>query len=236
MPSSIDITNLTFGYNTPLFDGKPVSLSVSANEIVALIGPSGIGKSTLLAATFNSELRLDGNIELRADEAENAIVRIGYVPQDASGESPLLSVLDIVSLGQVAIGPFATRKAQHDAMQILMELNLGHLSHRRIPELSGGQQQRVMLARAIMASRTTKILCLDEPTANLDEESQKIIYKLLKELAADGYAILMSTHDLDFALREASTVVAMSHNRVDVIAHSELESSGFLDSLFMEDM
>lgn len=236
MPASIHISNLVFGYDTPLFEGKPVSMSVAAGEIVALIGPSGIGKSTLLSATFNRELRLDGNIELCADEEENSVVRIGYVPQDASEESHLLSVLDIVALGASTLGPFATRIAQHDAMQILMELNLGHLSHRRIPELSGGQQQRVMLARAIMASHATKILCLDEPTANLDEESQKIIYKLLKELATDGYAILMSTHDLDFALREASTVVAMSHNRIDVIAHSELESSGFLDSLFMEDM
>lgn len=234
MEPQIIISNLAFGYTSPLFEVKRVNLEINAGDIVALIGPSGIGKSTLLASLFTPSFRIEGEVTISNEKSPKKNPAIGFVPQDATEESKLLSVLDIVSFGTGNIGAVASRKAQHDAMQILMELNIAQLSNRRMPELSGGQQQRVMLARAVLAASESKILCLDEPTANLDEDNQKVIYTLLKKLSKEGYIIVISTHELDFALKEASTVVALSKNRIDIIEHSELESSGFLDSLFLE--
>lgn len=202
--NAISIKNLTARYdkNIALED---INIDVKKGEFLALIGPNGGGKSTLIKAILGLA-PYEGKIEIFG---QKKIDDVGYVPQISSAEKKFpISVLEVVLSGlhQRTLNPFSkySQTQKNEAMDTLERLGLEKLADRQIDELSGGEFQKTLLCRALLSK--PKILLLDEPTANIDPSSAKNIYELLKELNKT-ITIVMSTHDL-FAVSDGVTRLA----------------------------
>jgi zinc transport system ATP-binding protein len=192
---------------------KDISFSLSCGEIVALIGPNGGGKSTLLR-TILGEWRHQGKITF-ADQ-QGAIMprpRIGFMPQQMSfdRQSPL-TVADLLGARQSRLPVFLgeSRKTRQASSHLLELVSASHLLNRRLGELSGGELQRVTLAFAL--DPIPDILLLDEPVSALDETGQALFYQLVCDLR-DRYDLLtlIVSHDPDVIAEYASTLIILNH-------------------------
>lgn len=206
-PSSLDLVGVTAqrragrGWVTVLAD---LDLAVAPGELVALMGPSGSGKSSviqmacgLLAPTAGT-VRIEGEEMAGGDRAGWAAARrrhLGVVHQrlDLLGG---LSVIDNVALPLLLDGGRVVA-AHSAALEALARVGADHLAGRPIEDLSGGEQQRVAIARAVVGERG--LVLADEPTAALDTVAAEEIVELLASLAAGGAAVLMATHDTRLA-------------------------------------
>jgi len=197
--SAIDVrgVGVRYGDVTALDD---VSLTVEAGRITGLIGMNGSGKSTLfktvigLIRPHTGTVRLDGASP--ADARRRGLV--GYVPQsdEVDGDFPV-SVRDVVMMGRYGRQGLTRRPRREDVAAVddaLRRVDLTDLADRQIGRLSGGQRKRAFVARGI--AQGARMLLLDEPFAGVDKRSEAMIVRLLRELAAEGHAILVSTHDL----------------------------------------
>ena len=192
----IEINNLHFS-----FDGnevlKRVNLTVNKGEFLALIGPNGGGKTTLLKLMLGLLEPDQGTVRVFKQPPRNVSRRIGYVPQDIHPNRNFpVSVLDVVLMGRLRSRKGWSRHSQKDriaAQEALDKMAMSALNHRNIAELSGGQRQRILIARALVSK--PDLLLLDEPTASIDTHGQTEFYSLLKELNKMT-TILMVSHDL----------------------------------------
>ncbi len=196
-----------------------VSLDLARREIVVLRGPSGSGKTTLLAVAggmlspTSGEVYIDGEPTSRLRDADRAAVRrrkVGFVFQDLQLVDDM-SVLENVLLPRVPDGLERTDVARAEAL--LARLDAGALVAKRTRALSGGERQRVAMVRALM--NDPGLLLLDEPTAHLDDARARTVMADLAALAAEGRAILLSTHDPRIAEHPAvNRVVDLSAGRL----------------------
>nr|WP_324609633.1 anchored repeat-type ABC transporter ATP-binding subunit [Streptomyces sp. WM6386] len=187
---------------------EDASLAVETGELVGLIGPNGAGKTTLLRAAL-------GLVPL-ASGAVSVASRPGYVPQrhEFAWDFPI-DVAGAVLTGRTrAIGWLRRpRQADREAADRALELTgLTGLARRPIGELSGGQRQRVLVARALAAE--PRLLLLDEPFTGVDVPTQELLNQLFRQLAAEGRALLMTTHDLAAAARTCDRVVLINRTVV----------------------
>ncbi|MCT2585567.1 anchored repeat-type ABC transporter ATP-binding subunit [Actinophytocola gossypii] len=199
--SALGVNGLSvdLGGRTVLTD---VDLTVDKGELVGLVGPNGAGKTTLLRT-------LMGLLRPRAGEVvvDDRVVRrgstgLGYVPQrhEFAWDFPI-SVENVVMTGRTGLlGPFrrpgvADWRAVGEALE---RVRMTELRARPVGELSGGQRQRVLLARAL--ALRPSVLLLDEPFTGLDMPTQELLSDLLRTLAREAHAVLMTTHDLPGAL------------------------------------
>lgn len=190
-----------------------VDLEIAPGQVTGLVGMNGSGKSTLFKALMGT-VRLEAG-EVRLDGMHPRTARkqgvVGYVPQseDVDWAFPL-SVRDVVMTGRYGhMGPTrrarpADRAAVADALE---RVELTELAGRQIGRLSGGQRKRVFVARAI--AQGARILLLDEPFAGVDKRSEATIVRLLHELAAQGCAVVVATHDLHALPQLAQSVVLL---------------------------
>lgn len=208
-----------------------VSLSVRAGEMVALIGPSGAGKSTLLRAISGLVAGdpQDGEVEAfglpvqargrLSDKVRQARLRLGFVFQQFN-LSPRLSLFTNAALGALGrigfwrglagLWPQETRAA---AMAALARVGVADQAGQRAGTLSGGQQQRAAIARALV--QKAEAILADEPVASLDPVSARRVMELLKALnARDGLTVIVSLHQVDYALRYCERVVALKDGRI----------------------
>jgi iron complex transport system ATP-binding protein len=196
-----------------------VSLAVDAGEWVCVIGPNGVGKSTLLAAIAGlvpSEGRIDlGGRPLRSLDRKTRARTIALVPQRPVVPEAM-RVADYVLLGRTPyLGPFGAERA-HDVdvvRSVLDRMDLWWAAGRRLDALSGGELQRVVLARAL--AQEAPVLLLDEPTTGLDLGHEQDVLELVASLrAASGLTVVSAMHDLTIAGQFAERFVLLDAGRV----------------------
>lgn len=199
MTAAIEITGVTVRYGDVLALDD-VSLRVEHGRVCGLIGMNGSGKSTLFKAIMGL-LRPDrGRVLVDGGDTASARKRrqLAYVPQSEEVDWTFpVSVHDVVMMGRYGHQGFTrrTRPADREAVaEALERVELTELAGRQIGQLSGGQRKRTFVARGIAQGART--LLLDEPFAGVDKRSESTIVRLLRELAAEGRTVLVSTHDL----------------------------------------
>ena len=196
----LEVKNVSKSYNNKkVLDN--FSLAVKKGEIISIIGPSGAGKSTLLRCINGLETLEKGKIIInnkvnKKNISKQANLEIGLIFQDYN-LFPQYTVLQNITLPLTKILRKSKAEAVSQAETILTKLSLQDKENSYPYELSGGEKQRVAIARAIATN--PKILCLDEPTSALDPKLVKQIYNIIKDLASPGKAILIVTHDIEFA-------------------------------------
>lgn len=216
----LEIRNLyvCYGHTTALED---VCLELREGAYMAVMGPNGGGKSTLLKAVLGLIPIKSGELRICGASAARKRGLCGYVPQFALMDRHFpISVEEAALTGRLPGGlhPFfryggADRRAAFAAME---ELGVAHLAKRQVGELSGGEFQRLLLARALAAKPA--LLLLDEPTASIDPASRAQIYALLDKLHKSGMSIMMVTHDL-MAVASSVDELACLHTRL--VYHGE---------------
>ncbi|MCD5976453.1 phosphonate ABC transporter ATP-binding protein [Pseudomonas quasicaspiana] len=247
----VERLNKTFARKPALVD---LALSIQPGEMVALIGASGSGKSTLLrhlaglaccdrgnggsVQVLGREVqaagRLDGKVrKLRSD--------IGYIFQQFNLVNRL-SVLDNVLLGCLGrmpgwrgnLGLFNTEEKQR-ALQSLDRVGLVDLAAQRASTLSGGQQQRVAIARAL--TQRAEVILADEPIASLDPESARKVMEILADInRTDGKTVVVTLHQVDYAVRYCPRAVALKGGRIHFDGDGKNLSSQFLNDLYGADV
>ncbi len=215
----VDLEGVSFAYEKePVLER--VSLSLEEGEFLAIIGPNGGGKSTLLKLMMGELKPLEGRITILGTRPEEARSRIGYVPQNTNVNLDFpIRVLDVVMMGNRQIHskdlslldrlfPIRyTRTERLCAAGTLEKVGMADFLDRRIGDLSGGQRQRVLIARALCAH--PKLLIFDEPTASIDANGQKQIYDLLRKLKSE-MSIIVVSHDLSLITDYADKVLYLN--------------------------
>ncbi len=204
--SVLSIENLDYSYGKDKVL-ENINLSVEQNDFLAIIGPNGGGKSTLLKAIIGINPVSYGKISVLNSNPSESLSKIGYVPQNTNVNIDFpIQVIEIVLMGHVGEKRPLFGYGEDEtlcALGALAQVGMKEFANQKIGSLSGGQRQRVMIARALCAH--PEILILDEPTSNIDVEGQKQIYDLLKELN-QNITVVVVTHDISVILGYASKV------------------------------
>ncbi|WP_142847146.1 ABC transporter ATP-binding protein [Telmatospirillum sp. J64-1] len=199
--------------------GRDASLTLSAGDVLVLLGPNGGGKSTLFRTLLGLLPAQGGRVLLEGQDIaamdRKMVARIaGYVPQSSPGYFPF-TVFDTVLMGRTArLGLFSS-PSRHDqavAGRILSELGIADLADEPYTRISGGQRQMVLIARAL--AQEPRLLVLDEPTASLDYGNQLRVLQRIRSLASGGMAILLSTHDPNQAVLLDGSVALVHDGRL----------------------
>ena len=222
MPDQIiKIQNLNFSYNNQ-FALRDVNLSVNHGDFVAMIGPNGGGKTTLLKLMLGLLKANSGDVRIFNRPPQDVSHRIGYVPQDVHINKDFpISALDVVLMGTLRPGKGWSRHSHQDrraALNALEQVEMKKFRDHRIGELSGGQKQRVFVARALVTD--PDLLFLDEPTASIDPRGQNEFYRLLKELN-ESITIIVVSHDLMVISGYVKSVICVNQ-RLHYHGHAEL--------------
>ena len=215
---------------------QPISFTLPAGRLVALIGANGSGKSSLLLALAcllpsKGEIRLAG-VSLVGQEMSQLAQWRAMLPQRQATLLPL-SCLEVLRLGLSMLSPPNT--AAEQVLQTLIErLELAPLLARDFSQLSGGEQQRVLIAKTLLqvwpsCNPDGRLLLLDEPLAGLDWHHQVGLLRLLKELVAQGLLVLISIHDFNLAAWYADELLCLE--RGALVAHGPVT---LLDSALIE--
>ena len=192
----LQFSDVSFSYaNVPVLE--EASFHIHHGEFVALVGPNGSGKTTILKLVLGLNFPTSGTIRLFGTTAKTGRERIGYVPQHADYDPTFpISVEEVVRMGRLK--PFKRTYSNEDKTAVakaLETMELSDLAQRPYHALSGGQRRRVLVARALSAA--PEMLVLDEPTSNMDAESEKRLFKALGSLKGNT-TILIVTHDTGF--------------------------------------
>ncbi len=196
-----------------------VDLSVSAGEVVAILGPSGSGKSTLirlvnqLESITSGEIYIDGHpvSTLQGRALRDLRQQIGFVFQQFN-LYPHLTALQNITLALEKIHHQSKEQARQRALTLLSRVGLADKAGHYPAQLSGGQQQRVAIARAL--SSEPKILLFDEPTSALDPEMIGEVLQVMKQLAHSGITLLVVTHEMQFAREIADRIVFIDQGKI----------------------
>jgi len=174
---------------------EDITLTIAENDFLAIIGPNGGGKSTLLKVILGLIKPVKGEVTVFGKSPEDGRKEIGYLPQLTFFDPQFpISVFDVVMMGRYK-GLFKgySRRDEEIVIKALEKVGMEEFKDKEIGQLSGGQRQRVFLARALV--REPRLLLLDEPTASIDPEMQHSFYELLTELKKK-MAIVLVTHDI----------------------------------------
>ena len=215
---SIEVKNLSFSYgDRPVL--HDISFSVGKGEFLSILGPNGVGKSTLfrcvlgLLSGYTGQVLVDG-VDARSFSTREAAKHIAYIPQ-SSRSIFNYSVFDIVLMGRTSgLSTFRSPGKEDKAIcQWAMEkVGITHLQDRCFHRLSGGEQQLVLIARALV--QNAPILMLDEPTANLDFGNQLRVLEQARSLAREGYTVIQTTHHPEQSYMFSDRILAIQKGRV----------------------
>ena len=198
---------LTIGYKDRVV-GRDLDIALSTGEVLALLGPNGGGKTTLLKTLLGllapkaGEIRL-GERPLASYASRERARLIAYVPQSHAATFAF-TVETVVLMGRTAHGGLFSRPSAADhavASRALERFGIAHLRERPYTMISGGERQLALLARAL--AQEPQFVILDEPTASLDFGNQGRVLREIRALAASGHGVLFTTHDPNHAMRAA---------------------------------
>ncbi len=215
---TITVKNLSIGYDKAIL--KDINFTIESGELASLIGKNGAGKSTLIKTILGLIPLKEGEIRIGEKNIKkyNSVELAREVSAVLTNQSinPVLSVLEVLSLGRVPYKNIFARLNKKDwekINQTVRLLEIEHLKSKRIGELSDGQRQRVMIGRALI--QDTDLIILDEPTTHLDLSGKFSVFQLLKRLAQiTNKAILLSTHQIDLALPHSDKVLFIKNNQL----------------------
>src|SRR6185437_10582770 len=205
--------DLTIGYPDRVV-GSGLEVSLKTGEVLALLGPNGGGKTTLLKTLLGLLAPKAGHVKLssKALSQYSMLERarlLAYVPQVHAGTFAF-TVETVVLMGRSAHGNLFSRPSNHDRAvthAALERFGIAHLSQRAYTMISGGERQLVLLARAL--AQEPQFIILDEPTASLDFGNQGKVLREIRALAASGHGVLFTTHDPNHALRAADRALLL---------------------------
>ena len=215
---SIEVRNLSFSYGSrPVL--HDISFSVEKGEFLSILGPNGVGKSTLfrcvlgLLSGYTGQFLVDG-VDSRRFTTREAAKHIAYIPQ-SSHSIFNYSVFDIVLMGRTSgLSTFRSpgKKDVEKCRWALEKIGIAHLADRCFHRLSGGEQQLVLIARALV--QDAPVLMLDEPTANLDFGNQILVLEQARSLAREGYTVIQTTHHPEQSYMFSDRILAIQKGRV----------------------
>ena len=215
---SLDIDGLSFGYRKQHLFDRLDAADLRRGTVAALVGPNGVGKSSLfrlvagLLAARGGSIRLDGE-DLGRLSPRRRSERVFLLSQQVSVRAAL-SVFDVVLLARKGARGIKASSVDIDRVEVILEtLGIEHLAERMVFELSGGQQQLVALGQALV--REPDVLLLDEPTSALDLRRQLEVMHLVRKITAErGMVTLAALHDLGFASRFADRFLLLHDGRI----------------------
>ncbi|WP_214021595.1 ABC transporter ATP-binding protein [Methanoculleus sp.] len=237
----LNVKCASFSYDGVTKQFEDVSFSLGRGEVLSLLGRNGTGKSTLIKCILNVLTLQNGKVEIngrrvtgmRPDEIAR---EVGYVPQVHHAVFPF-TALDFVLMGRAPHIPTFSVPDEEDygkAEEAFARIGISHLREKCISEMSGGESQMVMIARAL--AQEPSLLILDEPTSHLDLGNQMKVIATIDRLAADGIAILMSTHFPDHGFMVSHSVAILQDGRLiaqgpaeDVITKENLQEAYGVD-------
>ncbi len=216
--STLEVRNVSFSYGEHQVLND-VSFKVDAGKLVSVLGPNGVGKSTLFRCMLGLLKTYDGSITVDGKETRNMGARelahhVAYVPQS---HYPAFNytVLDMVLMGTSSrTSPFSPPRGKEitAAMEALERMGMAEFAHRDYTHISGGERQMVLIARAL--AQHAKVLMMDEPTANLDYGNQMRVMEQVRKLTGEGYTILQSTHNPDQAYLFSHQILAVQNGQI----------------------
>ncbi|ARO15927.1 iron complex transport system ATP-binding protein (plasmid) [Ketogulonicigenium robustum] len=210
--------DLTIGHGTRVL-AQQINFALQAHEIMALLGPNGVGKTTLMRTLLGLTPALAGAVYVQGEDLSTlprrSVARhLAHVPQQLS-TAFAYSALDIVLMGASSrLGPFdRPGKADIAAAETALDrLGIMDLAAQPVTRLSGGQRQLVLIARAL--TQGARCILMDEPTASLDIANRRAVDAAIRSLAAQGTAVLLSSHDPDQAVALADHVLLLGRDGV----------------------
>ena len=212
MTDMLSITGLSKVYNDGLVALDDISLNVSEGEILALLGPNGAGKTTLISAVCGLVVPTKGKITVGGFDTRSnyrlARSLIGLVPQEISLE-PFEKVINTVRFSR---GLFGKNTNDNCVEGVLRQLSLWDKKDSKIMQLSGGMKRRVLIAKAL--AHEPKVLFLDEPSAGVDVELRREMWKLVADLKSQGVTIILTTHYIEEAEAIADRVGVISKGKL----------------------
>jgi zinc transport system ATP-binding protein len=208
----ISVNNVSFGYTkTPVIE--EANFDVHAKDYIAVIGPNGGGKSTMIKLILGLLEPDEGSISVFGDSPSKAAGKIGYVPQHFHFDFDFpMRVLDVVLMGRLGHRGLFKRYTEKDkqlCLESLKKVGMDELINRQISELSGGQRQRVLIARALVTN--PKLLILDEPASGIDVKWQEELHLLLRELNKK-ITILIISHHIEIICDHISKVLFVNRD------------------------
>jgi iron complex transport system ATP-binding protein len=217
--ASLELIDLHVGYPTRVVL-HDISLSVGDGEVFAVVGPNGVGKSTLIKAASGILTLTAGQIRVNDLVLEDLSIEaraqhIAVVPQ-ATHIPPYFTAWQVVQMGRTPYLGWLSRERERDhetVQQAMTSTATFELADRPVGELSGGEAQRVLIARAL--AQEPSVLLLDEPTAHLDLRHQDETLSLIHSLAQEkNLSVLMALHDLNLVARFADRVALLSNGSI----------------------
>ena len=214
---------------------QQIGFSIEQGQVIAVLGPNGVGKTTLLKCLNRILKPREGtvmldDVNLLDLETMEIARRVGYVPQRV--ETGRLTAFDAVLLGRRPhIGWDVVPRDIGMVDAIFTRLGMESLRLSYIDEMSGGELQKVAIARALV--QEPRILLLDEPTSNLDMKNQVDILTTIREVVRDhGIAAIMTMHDLNQALRFADTFIFIKNGRVHIHGSHDIVTPSVIEDVY----
>ena len=238
---SIEVRDLRFGYGAGEVL-KGVSFTANTGELTSVLGPNGVGKSTLfrcmlgLLKGYQGSITVDGTETARLSAKKLARL-VAYIPQ-SNYPSFNYSVYHMVLMGTTSqlSGLSSPGLKQKEAVErALRQVGILHLKDKGYTNISGGERQLVLMARAIV--QDARVLVLDEPTANLDYGNQLHVMEVTRQLTESGYTVIQSTHNPEQAFLFSHKIVAIQNGQVIAEGKpSQVVTEGLMRELYGADI
>jgi iron complex transport system ATP-binding protein len=233
----IQVSDLSFGYGKRMVLNA-LSFQVKEGTLVSVLGPNGVGKSTLFKCLLGLNHDYSGVVTINGRNAKSMTTKemaklLAYIPQSHQTTFSY-SVRDMVMMGtthQMTSFSVPGKSERQQAWHALEMLDLTDLADRPFTYLSGGEQQLVLIARAL--AQQAKILLMDEPTSSLDFGNQFRVLETVRQLTQHGYTVLLSCHNPQHAFQFSDQVMALKNGAVEAFGSPEkVITKGLIENLY----